>query len=312
MFSGMHYVYEVYKEKSFSLAAANLHISQPSLSANVKRIEERVGYPIFDRSTKPLGLTECGREYIRTAELIMAAENEFASFINDLGQLKTGTLTLGGSNFFSSWVLPRIIAAFSDTYPDLEISLTEAKSSELIDMLQNTQIDFIVDNKEVDPEVFEKLCIGREELLLSVPADFEINAKLKEYQVPHECIVKRSYEEIPTVPLEYFKDYPFLFLHPENDTGIRARRICRENDFHPDVVLFLDQQLTAYNIASTGVGATFVGDLLLSRVPENPNLVHYRLDSDEKMRNIYLCWKQKRYLSHAMNTFIETMKNTEL
>lgn len=64
MFQGMEYVYEVYKERSFSKAAANLFISQPSLSANVKRIEKKIGYPIFDRSTKPLGLTECGRHYI--------------------------------------------------------------------------------------------------------------------------------------------------------------------------------------------------------------------------------------------------------
>ena len=57
MFQGMEYIYEVYKEKSFSRAAANLFISQPSLSANVKRVEKRIGYPIFYRSTKPLGLT---------------------------------------------------------------------------------------------------------------------------------------------------------------------------------------------------------------------------------------------------------------
>ena len=57
MFQGMEYIYEVYKEKSFSKAAAALFISQPSLSANVKRVEHRIGYPIFDRSTKPLQLT---------------------------------------------------------------------------------------------------------------------------------------------------------------------------------------------------------------------------------------------------------------
>ena len=48
MFQGMEYVYEVYKEKSFSKAASNLFISKPSLSANVKRVENRIGYPIPD------------------------------------------------------------------------------------------------------------------------------------------------------------------------------------------------------------------------------------------------------------------------
>ena len=57
MFQGMNYVYEVYKEKSFSKAAKNLYISQPSLSANVRRVENKIGYPIFNRNTSPLTLT---------------------------------------------------------------------------------------------------------------------------------------------------------------------------------------------------------------------------------------------------------------
>ena len=104
MFQGMEYVYEVYKERSFSKAAANLFISQPSLSANVKRIEKKIGYPIFDRSTKPLGLTECGRHYIDAVEHIMQVENGFHDFVNDWSNLKTGQLILGGSSLFSSWV----------------------------------------------------------------------------------------------------------------------------------------------------------------------------------------------------------------
>ena len=89
MFQGMEYVYEVYKEKSFSKAAANLFISQPSLSANVRRVESRIGYPVFDRSTKPLGLTECGEQYIRCVERIMNIRKKiFSDFINDWGGLK--------------------------------------------------------------------------------------------------------------------------------------------------------------------------------------------------------------------------------
>lgn len=96
MFQGMEYVYEVYKEKSFSKAAASLFISQPSLSTNVRRVENRIGYPIFDRSTKPLSLTECGRQYIQCVERIMNIERDFSDFINDWGDLKTGNLILGG------------------------------------------------------------------------------------------------------------------------------------------------------------------------------------------------------------------------
>lgn len=61
MFKGKKYVYEVYREKSFSKAAQNLYISQPSLSARIKQIEEQIGEPLFDRSTNPLQLTEIGK-----------------------------------------------------------------------------------------------------------------------------------------------------------------------------------------------------------------------------------------------------------
>ena len=81
IFQGMEYIYEVYKEKSFSKAARKLFISQPSLSANVKRIEQKIGYPVFDRSTNPIQLTECGARYIGAVEEIIAVQNSFANYI---------------------------------------------------------------------------------------------------------------------------------------------------------------------------------------------------------------------------------------
>lgn len=110
MFAGMEYVYEVYRQKSFSRAAKSLYISQPSLSATVKRIETRVGSPIFDRSTTPVRLTECGKKYIEAVEAILAVQNDFRNYVEDVNKLQTGTLCIGGSNLFSSYVLPPLIA----------------------------------------------------------------------------------------------------------------------------------------------------------------------------------------------------------
>ena len=83
VFDGMEYVYAVYREGSFQKAADKLYISQPSISASVGRVEERIGIRIFDRSMKPLALTECGRQYIRYTEQILAMEREMSEFVND-------------------------------------------------------------------------------------------------------------------------------------------------------------------------------------------------------------------------------------
>ena len=118
MFQGMHYIYEVYKEMNFSRAARNLFISQPSLSAAVKKAEAQIGFPVFDRSSNPIQLTDLGREYIRSIETIMEVENSFQNYVNDMRELKSGSISIGGTNLFASYVLPPVLSRFTELYPD--------------------------------------------------------------------------------------------------------------------------------------------------------------------------------------------------
>ena len=90
MFRNMEYVYAVYKEMSFSRAAEKLFISQPALSAMVKKVEKRIGSPIFDRSCSPIRLTNCGKEYISCIEQIMDVEYQFSQYLNQTEHLLIG------------------------------------------------------------------------------------------------------------------------------------------------------------------------------------------------------------------------------
>ena len=146
MFNSMNYVYEVYKERSFSKAAANLYISQPSLSATVKKVEERIGAPIFDRSVSPIQLTECGRHYIKAVEEIMDTQSRFENYLNDLNELKTGQIAIGGSNLFASYILPPVITRFTQKYPLVKVHLVEANTPQLVDQLFRGTLDMVIDN----------------------------------------------------------------------------------------------------------------------------------------------------------------------
>ena len=77
VFDDMEYVYAVYREGSFQKAAEKLCVSQPSVSAAVRRVEEHVGSRLFARSRKPLALTECGEAYIACTEKLFAMERDF-------------------------------------------------------------------------------------------------------------------------------------------------------------------------------------------------------------------------------------------
>ncbi|MDR2022295.1 MAG: LysR family transcriptional regulator [Hungatella sp.] len=307
MFKGMDYVYMVYKEQSFSKAAKKLFISQPSLSASIKRIENKIGYPIFDRSTKPLTLTECGEKYIKSVEEILFIESEFYNFVNDWGDLKIGKLVLGGSSLFSSWVLPPLIGKFTQRFPMVKVELIEESTAALASYLQNGRIDLMIDNCSLDKAIFDSSIYKKEHLLLAVPKTFEINQEAKQYQVPVKQILDGSYleEDIRPAPLKLFEKEPFIMLKPENDTRKRAIEILQEYDIAPEIVFELDQQLTSYNITCSGMGISFISDTLIAQVLSHPNVIYYKIESNICQRNLYFYWKTGRRFTRAMEEFLK-------
>lgn len=311
MFHGMEYVYEVYKEKSFSQAAHKLFISQPSLSAAVKKVEEKIGYPIFDRSTKPLALTECGKAYIRAAEQMLAIQSDFSNYLNDLGELKNGTLILGGSSLFSSWILPQLMTKFHQEYPQVKISLIEENTAKLAQMLQNGSIDLVLDNSILSSAIFSSRIYQEEHLLLAVPEAFSVNHELTQYQLSMKQIKDGSFlsEKIRPVPLEYFSNEPFVLLKPENDTRKRALALCHAHGFVPHTIFEMDQQQTSYYVTCSGLGISFVSDTLIAKGAEMPGVIYYRLDDEHSRRKLLFYWKKERYFSKAMEEFLQISLN---
>ena len=306
MFQGMRYVYEVYKEMSFSKAARNLYISQPSLSAAVKKAEQEAGFPIFDRSTSPIRLTEPGREYIRALDMTLDVENGFQNYINDLNELRTGSISIGGTNLFVSFLLPPILSRFTARYPAGDIRLTEASTEELTEKLFSGQLDLMIDNSHMDPSVYEKEFVCEEHLVLTVPKAFPSAARAAAFSLTAQDIRKGRHlkEETAPVPLDFFRDDPFLFLKSGNDTRSRAERICHAAHFVPHIRLKLDQQITAYNLSSYGMGISFTGDVLINRVPVSESLVFFKLGDQEAARRVHFYYKRNRYLSRTVRAFL--------
>ncbi len=307
MFRGMEYVYAVYQEKSISRAAERLCISQPSLSANIKRVEGKVGYPLFDRSTKPLSLTECGEHYIRAVERILAVETEFSDYASDWGELKTGNLILGGSSLFASWVLPALIGRFSARYPKIHVELKEESSAELAHLLQQGRIDLILDNCKLDAGLFDHMVYREETLFLAVPRTFASVREASAYVLSREMITTGYWREtsVKPVPLELFAGDPFVMLKPENDTRKRAMEILQSAGITPEITLELDQQLTSYHVVCSGLGIAFVSDTLISEVSARSDVVYFKLPEGKRSRALSFYWKAGRYKTRAMQEFLK-------
>ena len=309
MFVWKKYVYEVYKERSFTKAAQNLYISQPSLSARIKKIEEIIGEPLFDRSTTPLQLTEVGKVYIEAAEEITQIEQRVENYINDLAGLKTGNLAVGASTLFAAYVVPCLITQFNQKFPDVHIQLIEGNTAELEEMLGSNALDFVIDNYHYDSILYNKELYCEENILLAVPKHFAVNEELGMYQLSYKNIKNKNYlnQKYPAVPLGRFADLPFIMLTQGNDTRTRGDRLCRNVGFKPNIVLEFNQQSTAYMASSTQLGATFISDILVSQLPTFENLVYYKLDGEEAKRKVFFYYKTHKYKTRVMEEFIRMM-----
>lgn len=309
MFVWKKYVYEVYKERSFTKAAQNLYISQPSLSARIKKIEEIIGEPLFDRSTTPLQLTEVGKVYIEAAEEITQIEQRVENYINDLAGLKTGNLAVGASTLFAAYVVPSLITQFNQKFPDVHIQLIEGNTAELEEMLGSNALDFVIDNYHYDSILYNKELYCEENILLAVPKHFAVNEELGMYQLSYKNIKNKNYlsRKYPAVPLRRFADLPFIMLTQGNDTRTRGDRLCRNVGFKPNIVLEFNQQSTAYMASSTQLGATFISDILVSQLPTFENLVYYKLDGEEAKRKVFFYYKTHKYKTRVMEEFIRMM-----
>ena len=309
MFVWKKYVYEVYKERSFTKAAQNLYISQPSLSARIKKIEEIIGEPLFDRSTTPLQLTEVGKVYIEAAEEITQIEQRVENYINDLAGLKTGNLAVGASTLFAAYVVPSLITQFNQKFPDVHIQLIEGNTAELEEMLGSNALDFVIDNYHYDSILYNKELYCEENILLAVPKHFAVNEELGMYQLSYKNIKNKNYlnQKYPAVPLGSFADLPFIMLTQGNDTRTRGDRLCRNVGFKPNIVLEFNQQSTAYMASSTQLGATFISDILVSQLPTFENLVYYKLDGEEAKRKVFFYYKTHKYKTRVMEEFVRMM-----
>ncbi len=304
------YVYEVYKERSFSIAAKNLYISQPALSASVKKVERELGITIFDRSTSPIVLTEEGKVYIKYIEKLRAIEDETKNILMDMSKLKTGKLVVSGENFVSSFIMPKIIIEFAKRYPGISVELVESNSPDLRQLLITESIDLLIAH-DFDKKLYSSTPLFEETLLLAVPKDYKINDELKEFTLTREDILngKHLKDNCPKVRIKKFEDCPFILLKKGNDTRRRANEIFAEENFEPKTVkIYLDQLITSYNMVCFGLGVALVNDILVKSSNQS-GCVFYKLYGRATHRSMAIGYKKNKYLSKAISAFIETAKD---
>ncbi len=296
------YIYAVYKAGSFSKAAENLYITQPALSIAVKKIEASIGMSLFDRTSRPLELTEAGKIYISSIEKISALEEDMNSQIQDIQELKAGHLCIGGSHYINAYILPETMTEYSKLYPGIKIELVEASSAVLAEMLKERLIDLtfscrgdIVENFAHYPAFHDHIILAVSPEILNLPCSLSAGDVIAGKHLSPEC---------PAISHEAMNELEYILLSEGNNLHDRAEAIFLTAGIKPKIKLEISQLATSYYLARSKFGAAFVSDRMITA--DEKNLNFYKIDSPVTERLFYAVLPRREYTSKTVRAFVST------
>ena len=138
----LEYIIALDNYGSFSQAAVHCHVTQPTLSMQVKKIEEELGVIIFDRSKKPLKATIEGETILAQARIILQEVNVLKEHVSSDKGTTSGTLNIGIIPTLAPYIVPIFLGNFLRKYPDVKVQIKELKTEEITDALRKEKIDF--------------------------------------------------------------------------------------------------------------------------------------------------------------------------
>ena len=179
----LRYFIAVAEELSFTRAADRLHTVQPSLSQQIKKLEDIVGTPLFHRDTRHVQLTEAGRVFLPEARNVLQATDYAIALARQAARTQAGQLTIGFLPGAESRVFGNVLPVLRSRCPEIQLSLRSLSSPEQIAALQNHQINvgFLrgpIEDSEIAWEV-----VTREPIVAAVPAQHAL-AKLERIPIP--------------------------------------------------------------------------------------------------------------------------------
>ncbi|ESP92682.1 transcriptional regulator [Pseudoalteromonas luteoviolacea 2ta16] len=136
----LNYVVTVAQELSFSRAAQKLHMSQPPLSQQIRQIEQYLGMPLFERSTRSVSLTTFGALFVSKAQRVLAAHNDLGECVKSFQNGVQQPIKLGCIGLAFEALMAKKMAILSECSPKLDLALEEGSSAELVARCQSGQL----------------------------------------------------------------------------------------------------------------------------------------------------------------------------
>jgi DNA-binding transcriptional LysR family regulator len=276
-------------EGSFKRAADSLYVSQPAVSLQVQNLERQLDVPLFDRGGRRAQLTEAGHLLLSYGEKILTLCQETCRALEDLQNLQGGSLIIGASQTTGTYLLPRMIGAFRQKYPDVAVQLHVHSTRRTSWSVANGQIDLAIIGGEIPPELQESIVsvpYAEDELALILPMHHDLSQtelqredlyRLKFIALDSQSTIRKVIDQVLT------------------RAGIETRRLKIEMELN---------SIEAIKAAvQSGLGAAFLSLSAIEKELQMQILHRAPIEGVEIKRMLSVILNPTRYRSKAADAF---------
>ena len=277
--------------KSFSLAAQRLKLSQPSISYQVKELEEALGVPLLDRLGKRVQLTEAGTVLYGYARRMLDVLDEAKVAVEEIRGIKRGTLRVGASTTVGIYLLPAALGAFKKLHPGLVISLEIGTRERVQEQVLRSELDLAVVGPALkDPEL-AIIPFLSDELVVVAPAGHALAAN-------------------KNLHLKDVAAQPFVMREAASGSRWSLEKAARKAGAKLQVAMELGSNGAIKHAVESGLGLAVISRYACALEFASGRLVELDVRGFPIRRDWHIVYLRKRKLPASVSAFIEFLKGT--
>lgn len=287
----LEYLLAIAEEASFSRAARRLGVAQPSLSQQVRKLEDELGHRLLDRLPKGVVATEAGRQLLEHARRVLAEIADARRRIGDTPGHVTGALSVGAIPTIAPFLLPGVLRRFSTRWPDVKLDVVEDVTARLIGMLERGELDVAVLSSADMPPTVHGERVAAEPLRLMLPA-------------AHPLARRKA------VPWSAVEGERLLVLQEMHCLAGQVTRFCElQSRARPAVFMRGAQLSTIAAMVAAGLGVSVVPEMMC-RAARWDGCAFRPIAGESPTRDLCVAWSLLRYRTNAARAFDELVRKT--
>jgi DNA-binding transcriptional LysR family regulator len=268
---------------SFTRAAEELFLTQPTVSMQIKQLTKSVGLPLFEQVGKRLYLTEAGRELYATCRQIFDTIAQFEMKVADLKGLKQGQLRLAVITT-AKYFIPRLLGPFCQLYPGIEISLQVTNHEGILERMTNNMDDLYIMS-----QIPEHLDISYQQFLE--------NPLVVLAPINHPLSKEKN------IPIQRLADEPFIMREPGSGTRRAVQKLFDQHGVTVKVKLELGSNEAIKHAIAGGLGISVLSRHTL--LPDTGDLTILNVEHFPIKRDWYMVYPSGKQLSIVARTYFE-------